>query len=242
MQWKIVFCAAVIAIVSLQTVTVSAALIIGNGSLSDTAHSTNGAGFGAHDGYGALFSMGGTAATVRSARVLMRNTTGASATKSFNARVYNESTITNNPTPAPVISSTFEVSLAATTNGWFTVDFGSGASLASGQNYVFAIEETVKSGTSTISWFEPLNSSTYSSDIGAISLNTFVERLDADSFYTSMGGTPPKFGFQLSTEAVPEPSSLVLMSMGLASVAAAARKSRRKKVAVVGAATGESAV
>jgi hypothetical protein len=160
--------------------------------------------------------------------------------KTFRARIYNSSTITQNPTPSPLISSTFTASFSSASTNWFSVDFGSGLSLTASQNYIFAIEEAVVEGSSSITWMEPSSPKDYSSDIGAAApFGTFVERLDAGA-YTAISA--PNFGFQLSTEAVPEPSSLALMSMGLASVAAAARKARKKKAAPVGADSSEQPV
>lgn len=237
MKLKAFFCAALFSVLTASAVPVSAELIIGNGDLS-VSTSSSGTTFGAHDGYGVRFQMGSNAATVVSANVLMRNGSAGSVTKNFTARIYGNSTILNNPTPSPLLSATFDVSLGAGVAGWFDVNFGAGINLAASQSYVFAIEETTKDATGAdIAWREPASAS-YSSGIGASGLGSFVRRADADAFYTDFGSAP-NYGFQLHS--VPEPSSMALMGMGLASVAAAARK-RFKKKSVTVVAPVESAV
>lgn len=239
MKLKAFFCVALFSVLTVSAVPVSAELIIGNGNTSNTSLGTGGNSFGAHDGYGVRFQMGSKAATAISANVFMENSSGSTATKNFRARIYAESSILDNPTPSPLISATFDVSLASQTAAWFDVDFGAGINLAANGSYVFAIEETVDGGDTQISWHAPASSPSYSSGIGAFGLGTFVQKSDGATAYTAFTSSPPNFGFQLHS--VPEPSSVALMGMGLASVAAAARK-RLKKKAVTVVASVESAV
>jgi hypothetical protein len=230
---KAFFCVALFSVLTASAVPVSAELIIGNGNPSNTSAGSGGMSFGAHDGYGVRFQMGSKAATAISANVFMNNTSGSAATKSFRARIYSEATILDNPTPSPLTSATFDVSLGAGVKGWFDVGFGAGINLAASQSYVFAIEETVDDGNTQISWYEPASSPSYSSGIGASGLATpahFVQKLDGANAYTNFTSSS-NFGFQLHS--VPEPSSVALMGMGLASVAAAARKRFKKKTATV---------
>jgi|GEM_PF-5886952 hypothetical protein len=208
----------------------SAALIIGNGSLSDPSTGA-GLGFGAHSGYGKVFAMGGTAATAKSASVLMDYPDLGAASKTFNARIYDASSITSS-NPTPLISAQFTASFSNAGSSWFNVDFGAGLNLSANSSYVFAIEEAVVSGINTgIAWAPPISSPGYTSGIGAsLTESKYYSRLDGADYVLS--GSNQVFGFQLSTEAVPEPSSLALMGMGLASIAAAAKKARRKKAGV----------
>lgn len=222
-----------LAVVSIQTDPVAAALIVGNGSLSDVG-TDDGKSFGGHQGYGMKFTMGGTSDTVKFAGVMMKSTIATS--KTFNARIYAASDILLN-SPTPVISSSFVASFASAGTQWFTVDFGSGANLSASAGYIFAIEEATAEDTPAISWVQPTSSKSYSSPTGVgVTSSPYYERFDINTNqYLSTTSNPLNLGFQLYTEAVPEPSSLALMGMGLASVAAAARKARKKKVATAGA-------
>jgi hypothetical protein len=229
MNWKTIVFAAMFAVITGPLRAASAALIIGNGSLNDASTSGAGFSFGSHSGYGMFFSMGATSATLKSASVLMRNSGSGAISKDFNARLYNFADI-GTPNATPLMSQSFTASLSPGTSQWFSVNYGSAYNLAASGNYFFAVEEVTNENQPNISWAEPSSSlNGYTSAFGVfIQTGTLYERLDTGNTYAGFtDGT--HFGFQLSTEAVPEPSSLVLMGMGLASVAAAAKRARRKK-------------
>jgi hypothetical protein len=209
-----------------------AALIIGNGN-RDNAAGTGGNNFVSHGGYGQQFRMGGEGHALKSVQVMMRTSKNSQQLSgAFRARVYS---IASLATLTPLISSTFTAQFDTPDEGkWFDVDFLNGLSLTGGADYVFAIEKVTSGQLPGISWQVPTNAADYASELGAsapTSAGGFHWQKNNGSSNYALTSSATNFGFRIETEAVPEPSTWMLIGMAFVSLATVLRRAFNKRAA-----------
>lgn len=181
----------------------NAGMIIGNGNINDPAMGANGLSFGAHEGYGKQFNVSANA-TARGASILLgtRANSTVPTSSTFNIVIYDLGSFDGAPPTNPIGSAQVVASFSSTNQGqWLHVEFNSGINLLTTSFYVFAVER-VTGPNANISWSQPANSVAYS---GGTVNSGYWSKLDGQSY--ALITDPLSFGFQLTTEAVPEPSS-----------------------------------
>lgn len=193
---------------------VSGGMIVGNGDINNTSPAA-GRSFFAHSGYGKEFIVFADT-TVRGASILLSGS-GVPSTSTFNVRIYSipgDLGFTNDDpgfTQGQSVLASAQViaSFSSTVEGkWYHVDFGSGVSLTTTSYYVFAVERVSAPNTS-IYWSPPTVSQAYTGN-GAVETGMYLSLSNGDTDYIVKTDNIPQFGFQLTTEAVPEPSSAAI--------------------------------
>jgi len=196
---------------------VSGGMIVGNGDINDTSTGLSGRSFNSHIGYGKEFIVSANT-TVRGASILLNGsgTFTPPTTSTFNVRIYSvlgDLGILDQPGPtlgqSVLASAQVIASFSSSGEGkWYHVDFGSGVSLTTTSYYVFAVE-IASASNQNINWSPPTVSQSYSGN-GAVDIYHYLSLVNGETIYKVKTDSIPQFGFQLTTEAVPEPTSAAI--------------------------------